>query len=117
MLYSCLYYSSVPVPSSFNYDIATYREKIPHSSYGEKIDLMKYVLVPEKKNNRFLEIVTSFKCEVLLLFFWLCYFPSEPASYCLYWVLFANDFPTKVSRVKISIFRALRDLAKCCFLL
>ena len=30
------------------YDVATYREKAPHLSYGEKVDLIKNVFVPEK---------------------------------------------------------------------
>ena len=30
------------------YDVATYREKAPHLSYGEKEDLMRNVFVPEK---------------------------------------------------------------------
>ena len=29
------------------YDVATYREKAPHLSYGEKVDLIKNVFVPE----------------------------------------------------------------------
>ena len=31
------------------YDVATYREKAPPLSYGEKVDLIKIVFVPEKK--------------------------------------------------------------------
>ena len=38
---SCIYKSK--------YDVATYREKAPHLSYGEKVDLIKNVFVPEKK--------------------------------------------------------------------
>ena len=30
------------------YDVNTYREKAPHLSYGEKVDLIKSVFVPEK---------------------------------------------------------------------
>ena len=37
---SCIYKSK--------YDVAKYREKTPHFSYGEKVDLMKNVFVPEK---------------------------------------------------------------------
>ena len=55
--------------------------------------------MPEK-SFCFPEATRSFKYEWLLLFPWLCYSPSEDASYCLSCVLFGNDFPTKVSRVK-----------------
>ena len=88
---SCVYKS--------RYDVATYREKAPHLSYGEKVDLIKNVFVPEK-NFRFPEAIRSFKYEWLLLFPWLCYSPSEDTSYCLSCVLFRHDFPTKASRVK-----------------
>ena len=37
---SCIYKSK--------YDVNTYREKAPHLSYGEKVDLIKSVFVPEK---------------------------------------------------------------------
>ena len=37
---SCIYKS--------RYDVATYREKAPHLSYCEKVDLIKNLLVPEK---------------------------------------------------------------------
>ena len=37
---SCIYKSK--------YDVATYREKPRHLSYGEKVDLIKNVFVPEK---------------------------------------------------------------------
>ena len=37
---SCIYKSK--------YDVATYREKAPHLSYSEKVDLIKNVFVPEK---------------------------------------------------------------------
>ena len=37
---SCIYKSK--------YDVLTYREKAPHLSYGEKVDLIKNVFVPEK---------------------------------------------------------------------
>ena len=49
---SCIYKSK--------YDVATYREKAPHFSYGEKVDLMKNVFVPEK-NFCFPETNRSFK--------------------------------------------------------
>ena len=88
---SCIYKSK--------YDVATYREKAPHLSYSEKVDLIKNVFVPEK-NFCFPETTRSFKYEWLLLFPWLCYSPSEDASYCLSCVLFGHDFPTKASRVK-----------------
>ena len=56
--------SDGPVDSSCinesKYDVATYREKAPHLSYGEKVDLIKNVLVPEK-NFRFPETIRSFK--------------------------------------------------------
>ena len=81
------------------YDVATYRENAPHLSYSEKVDLIKNVFVPEK-NFCFPETTRSFKYEWLLLFPWLCYSPSEDASYCLSCVLFGHDFPTKASRVK-----------------
>ena len=53
-----------------------------------------------KKNFRFPETI-SFKYEWLLLFPWLCYSPSEDASY-LSFVLFGHDFPTKASQVSPS---------------
>ena len=37
---SCIYKSKC--------DVATYREKAPHLSYSEKVDLIKNVFVPEK---------------------------------------------------------------------
>ena len=46
------------------------------------------------------EAIRSFKYEWLLLFPWLCYFPSEHASYWLSCVLFGHGFPTKDSWVK-----------------
>ena len=92
-----------PVDSSCihksKYDVATYREKAPHLSYGEKVDLIKNVFVPEK-NFRFPGTTRSFKYEWLLLFPWLCYSPSEDAFYCLSCVLFGHDFPTKAFRIK-----------------
>ena len=42
---SCIYKSK--------YDVATYREKAPHLSYSEKVDLIKNVFVPEKKTFAF----------------------------------------------------------------
>ena len=81
------------------YDVATYREKAPHLSYGEKVDLIKNVFVPEK-NFRFPETTRSFKYEWLLLLPWLCYSPSEDETYCWSCILFGHDFPTKASRVK-----------------
>ena len=81
------------------YDVATYREKAPHFSCDEKVDLIKNVFVPEK-NFCFPETTRSFKYDWLLLFPWLCYSPSEYASYCLSCVLFDHDFSTKASRVK-----------------
>ena len=88
---SCIYKSK--------YDDATYREKAPHLSYSEKVDLVKNVFVLEN-NFCFPETTRCFKYEWLLLFPWLCYSPSEYASYCLPCVLFGHDFPTKASRVK-----------------
>ena len=45
--------SDEPVDSSFiyksNYDVATYRKKAPHLSYGEKVDLIKNGFFYEKK--------------------------------------------------------------------
>ena len=61
------------------YDVAIYREKAPHLSYGEKINLIKNMFVP-RKNFCFLETTRSFKYEWLLLFPWFCYSPSEDAS-------------------------------------
>ena len=61
------------------YDVAVYREKTPHLSYGKKVDLIKNVFVPEK-NFCFPERIRSFKYEWLLLFPRLCYSPSEDAS-------------------------------------
>ena len=44
--------SDVPVDGSCIYkskcDVAKYRDKAPHLSSGEKVDLIKYVLLPEK---------------------------------------------------------------------
>ena len=54
----------------------------------------------QKKNFCFPETTRSFKYEWPLLFPWLCYSPSEDASYCLSCVLFGHGFPTKASRVK-----------------
>ena len=51
---SCIYRSK--------YDVATYREKAPHLSYGEKVDLKKNVFVPEK-NFYFPETTRSLKYE------------------------------------------------------
>ena len=79
---SCIYKSK--------YDVATYREKAPHLSYSEKVDLIKNVFVPEK-NFCFPETTRSFKYEWLLLFPWLCYSLCEDASYCLSCVFFGND--------------------------
>ena len=76
-------------------DVATYREKAPHVSYGEKMWL--YL----KKNVCFPEATRSFKKEWLLFFPWLCYFSNEDAPYCLPCVLFGHNFPTKTSRVKV----------------
>ena len=70
-----------------------------HLCYGEKVDLIKNMFVPEE-NFCFPETTRSFKYEWLLLLPWLCYSPSEDASYCLSCVLFGHDFPTKASRVK-----------------
>ena len=56
---SCIYKSK--------YDIATYKEKAPHLSYGEKVNLIKNTFVPEK-NFHFPETTRSFKYEWLLLF-------------------------------------------------
>ena len=65
---SCIYKSK--------YDVATYRENAPHLSYSEKVDLIKNLFVPEN-NFYFPETTRSFKYEWLLLFPWLCYYPSE----------------------------------------
>ena len=46
---SCIYKSK--------YDVATYREKAPHLSCSEKVDLIKNVFVPEK-NFCFAEAIT-----------------------------------------------------------
>ena len=88
---SCIYKSK--------YDVATYREKAPHLSYGEKVDLMEKTFVPETKIFCFPETI-CFRYKWQLLFPWLCYSPSEDASYFLSCVLFGHDFPTKASRVK-----------------
>ena len=96
------------------YDVATYREKSPHLSYDEKIDLIKNMFVPEK-NISFPETIRSFKYESLLLFPWLCYSPSEGASYCLSCFSLVMIFLLKLLRLKI--FTALQGLAKCSFLL
>ena len=79
---SCIYKSK--------YDVATYREKAPHLSYSEKVDLIKNVFVPEK-NFCFPETTRSFKYEWLLLFPWLCCSLCEDASYCLSCVFFGHD--------------------------
>ena len=58
--------SDGPVDGSYiyksKYDVARYREKVPHLSSGEKIDLIKNVFVPEN-NFRFPETTRSFKYE------------------------------------------------------
>ena len=102
---SCIYKSK--------YDVATYREKAPHLSYDEKVDLIMNLFVPEK-SLPFPETIRSSKYEWLFFFPWLCYSPSEDASYCLSCVLFGHDFPTKAYWV---IFTTLQGLGKCCFLL
>ena len=81
------------------YEVSTYREKAPHLSYGEKVDLIKNVVVPEKIFC-FLETTISFKYEWLLLSPWLCYSPSEDVSYCLSSALLDHDFPTKACLVR-----------------
>ena len=55
--------------------------------------------MPEKIFH-FSETTRSFKYEWLLLFPWLCFSPSEDASYYLSCVLLGHDFPTKTSQVK-----------------
>ena len=55
--------------------------------------------MPEKILH-FPETTRSFKYEWLLLLLWLCYSPSDDASYCWYSVLFGHDFHTKASRIK-----------------
>ena len=44
--------SDGPVLNSFiyksKYDVATYSKESPHLSYGEKVDLIKNVFMPEK---------------------------------------------------------------------
>ena len=42
------------------------------------------------------------------MFSWLCYSPSEDASYCLSCVLFGHDFPTKASQVRNLFSRPFR---------
>ena len=69
-----------------------------HISYGEKVDLIKNMFVREE-NFCFSETTRFFKYE-WLLFFEICYSPSEDASYCLSCVLFGHDFSTKASQVK-----------------
>ena len=81
------------------YDVATYREKAPHLSHSEKVDLIKN-LCGSEKNFYIPELTRSFKYMWLLLFPWLSYSPSEDASYCLSCVLLGHDFPTKTSRIK-----------------
>ena len=58
--------SDGPVDGSYiyksKYDVARYREKAPHLSSGEKIDLIKNVFVPEN-NFHFPETTRSFKYE------------------------------------------------------
>ena len=92
---SCIYKSK--------YDVATYRGKAPHLSYGEKKDLIKNVFVPEK-NFCFPETTRSFKYEWLLLFPSLFYSPSEDASYCLSCVLFGHEFPTILKLFGLKIY-------------
>ena len=108
--------SDGPVHSSCihksEYDVATYREKALHLSYDEKVDLIKNVFVPEK-NFRFPGTLRSLKCERLLLFPWLCYFPSEDECYGLAWSLFS--YSTFLG--KKSIFTVRQGLDKHCFLL
>ena len=96
------------------YDVATYREKAPHLSYREKVDLIKNVFVSEK-NFRFPETTRSFKYAWLLLFPWLFYSASDDASYRLPCVLFGHDFPAKASRVK-NLFSQPSGLRQALFL-
>ena len=79
------------------YDVATYRSKAPFiSDIG---NLIKNVFVPDD-NFSFPETNRSFKSEWFKWFPWLCYSPSEDATYCLACVLFGHKFPEKASRVK-----------------
>ena len=58
---SCVYKSK--------YNIATYREKAPHLSYGGEVDLIKNTFMSEKKF-RYLETIRSFEYK------WLLFFPA-----------------------------------------
>ena len=100
--------SNGPVHGSYiyksKYDVATYTEKTPHISYGEKVDLIKNVFVPGR-NFCFPEMIWSFKYEWLPLFPWLCYSPSKDASSCLPSVFYGHYFPTRVKNLFSQPFR------------
>ena len=69
-------FSDEPDSSSIyknKYDVNTFREKAPHLSYGEKVDLIKSVFVPEKKlmlsrNNKIFKIWVTAVASLGLLF-------------------------------------------------
>ena len=93
-------------------DVAAYREKAPHLSYGEKVDLIKKCVCTRKKIG-FPETTRSFKNEWLLFFPWLFYFSNEDASYCLPCVLFGHHCTTQIYRIKSLFSQRFRY----CFLL
>ena len=82
-------FSDGPADSSSN--IATYREKAPHLSFGKKVHLIKNVFVSEKKIS-FPETTRQFKYEWLLLFPSFVILPVR--MYLTASVLFGRDFPT-----------------------
>ena len=84
---SCIYTSK--------YDVATYREKAPHLSYGEK-DWIKNVCAWKKLllcgNNKIFYIWVATVVSLALLFFqWWC------ILLLLSCVMFGHDFSTKAS--------------------
>ena len=71
------------------YDVTTYRAKVAHLRYEEKVDLTKKIFVLEK-SFRFQETIRSFKYKRLLLFPLLCYSDNEDVSYlwsCVFLVM------------------------------
>ena len=89
-------FSDGPADSSSN--IATYREKAPHLSFGKKVHLIKNVFVSEKKIS-FPETTRQFKYEWLLLFPSFVILPVR--MHLTASVLFGRDFPTKTSWLKV----------------
>ena len=78
----------------------TYIEKAPYLCYNEKVAFIKIVFVYEKSFRY--PIIRYFAVSLTLLS------PIVDASYCLSYVFFAHNFPTKASRVKNLFSQAYR---------